>query len=140
MEARRHGAPGKAMLAHLPAERREWWLSRPIDAATPTTIADPEALRAQLEEIRGRGWAYSDGERTVGIRAVAAPVFDHTGSVVGALGFSVPTIRLDAQRALELGARIKDAAWEISKRLGATRETVAPTIARASRDTLDPPT
>lgn len=126
------GAPGKVMLAHLPAERREWWLSQPIDAATPKTIADPEALRAQLEEIRRRGWSYSDGERTTGIRAVAAPLFDHTGSVVGALGFSVPTIRLDAQRARELGMRIKDAAWEVSKRLGATREAVTSTIALAA--------
>jgi IclR family acetate operon transcriptional repressor len=132
-----HGAPGKVMLAHLPADRQEWWLAQPIDAATPTTIADPEALRAQLTEIRKRGWSYSDAERTPGIRAVAAPVFDHTGAVVGALGFSVPTIRLDEQRAHELGSRIKDAAWEVSKRLGATGEAVARTIALAAGDGPD---
>ena len=114
-----HGAPGKAMLAHLPAERREWWLARPIDPATPSTIADPDALREQLGEIRERGWAYSDAERTTGIRAVAAPVLDHTGAVVGALGLSVPTIRMSPERVQELGARIRDAAQEVSKGLGA---------------------
>jgi IclR family acetate operon transcriptional repressor len=114
-----HGAPGKAMLAHLPAERREWWLARPIDPATPSTIADPDALRQQLGDIRKRGWAYSDAERTTGIRAVAAPVFDHTGAVVGALGLSVPTIRMSPQRVEELGGRINDAAGEVSKGLGA---------------------
>ena len=127
-----HGAPGKVMLAHLPAERREWWLARPIDAATPTTIADPDALRTQLTEIRSRGWAYSDAERTPGIRAVAAPLFDHTGAVVGALGFSVPTIRMDTDRAAVLGARVAAAAREISKRLGATDATVAQAVAVAA--------
>jgi IclR family acetate operon transcriptional repressor len=127
-----HGAPGKAMLAFLPAERREWWLAQGIDPATPTTIADPDQLRAQLAEIRERGWAYSDAERTPGIRAVAAPVFDHTGAVLGALGFSVPTVRMDRPRVQELGERIAAAAWQVSTTLGATRESVAQARALAA--------
>lgn len=127
-----HGAPGKAMLAFLPAERREWELSQPIDAATPRTIADPAALREQLTAIRERGWAYSDAERTPGIRAVAAPILDHAGSVVGALGYSVPTIRMDGPRVDELGERIKAAAWEVSKGLGATAEAAARAVSPAS--------
>lgn len=127
-----HGAPGKAMLAFLPAERREWELSKPIDAATPRTIADPAALRAQLTAIRERGWAYSDAERTPGIRAVAAPIFDHTGGVIGALGFSVPTVRMGEARVDELGGRIKAAAWEVSKTLGATPESVGRALDLAS--------
>jgi IclR family acetate operon transcriptional repressor len=126
-----HGAPGKVMLAHLPAERREWWLAQPIDAATPSTIDDPDALRRQLGEIRAQGWAFSDAERTTGIRAVAAPVFDHTGAVAGALGLSVPTIRMSPERVQELGRRIKDAAWETSKGLGATREVVTESVGLA---------
>jgi IclR family acetate operon transcriptional repressor len=120
-----HGAPGKAMLAFMPAERREWWLAQGIDAATPSTIADPGLLRAQLAEIRERGWSYSDAERTPGIRAVAAPVFDHTGAVIGALGYSVPTVRMDPARVLQLGERIKAAAWQVSATLGATPAGVA---------------
>lgn len=127
-----HGAPGKAMLAFLPAERREWWLAQGIDPATPTTIADPDLLRAQLAEVRERGWSYSDAERTPGIRAVAAPVFNHTGAVVGALGFSVPTVRMDRARVQELGARIKDAAWQVSLTLGATQELVEGARERAA--------
>jgi IclR family transcriptional regulator, acetate operon repressor len=133
-----HGAPGKAMLANLPAERREWWLARPIGAATPSTIADPDALRQQLSEIRTRGWAYSDAERTTGIRAVAAPVFDHTGAVVGALGLSVPTIRMSPERVEELGRRVKAAAWEVSRGLGATDDTVRSAIALATDDPPEP--
>jgi IclR family acetate operon transcriptional repressor len=127
-----HGAPGKAMLAFLPAERREWWLARGIDPATPRTIADPDRLREQLAEIRERGWAYSDAERTPGIRAVAAPIFDHTGAVVGALGFSVPTVRMEEHRVHHLGDRIRAFAWDVSKTMGATDESVAETRRRAA--------
>lgn len=126
-----HGAPGKAMLAFLPAERRERILAQGIDRKTPTTIDDPAELRRQLEEIRAIGWAYSDGERTSGIRAVAAPVFDHTGEVVGALGYSVPAIRMDDARVADLGERIARAAWRVSTVLGATEEAVAETRRRA---------
>lgn len=133
-----HGAPGKAMLAFLPAERRERCLAKRIDPATPATIADPDVLRDQLTEIRRRGWAYSDAERTPGIRAIAAPIFDHTGSVVGALGYSVPTVRMDGGRVADLGARIKSAAWQVSTTLGATEAALARTVARAEAPTDQP--
>ena len=126
-----HGAPGKAMLSVLPPEQQEAWLSRPIDAVTPRTITDPDALRAQLAATRTRGWAGSDSERTPGIRAVAAPIFDHTGDVIGALGLSVPEIRMDDARADELGRRVKETAWEVSEALGATPAAVEATVERA---------
>ena len=115
-----HGAPGKAILSMLPREQQEYWLSRPIESVTPRTVTDPEALRAELAEARRRGWAESNSERTSGIRAVAAPILDHTGSAVGALGLSVPEIRMDDARARELGRRAAECAWQISEDLGAS--------------------
>jgi IclR family acetate operon transcriptional repressor len=50
-----HGAPGKAILAMLPPDRQERWLSRPIPVATPRTVTDPDELRAQLAAIRTSG-------------------------------------------------------------------------------------
>ena len=126
-----HGAPGKAILSVLPPDRQEAWLSRPIDAVTPRTITDSGALRAQLAATRARGWAGSVSERTPGIRAVAAPVFDHTGEVIGALGLSVPEIRMDDARAEELGRRVRDVAWQVSEALGATPAAVEATVERA---------
>lgn len=127
------GAPGKAMLAMLPVERQEWWLTRPITPATPGTVTDPDRLRAQLAVIRSRGWSESRAERVVGIRAVAAPLFDHTGEVVGALGTSVPDVRMDDQRTARLGERVRDVAWQVSETLGATAEAVARTLEAARR-------
>lgn len=119
-----NGAPGKCILSALPWERQEAVLERPIPAVTDRTVTDAEELRGELRLCRARGWAGSDAERTPGIRAVAAPVFDHTGRVVGALGLSVPTVRMGDARADELGHRVAEVAWEVSEALGATRSEV----------------
>lgn len=126
-----HGAPGKAILAVLPVERQDVLLSRPITSITSTTITDAEELRIELARTRRRGWADSRGERTPGIRTVAAPIFDHTGAVVGALGLSVPQVRMDDTRVADLGPRIRDTAWAVSEALGATPATVEATVERA---------
>ena len=127
-----HGAPGKAMLSTLPWSRQKAALSRGIEAVTDRTVTDPTALAAELATARQRGWAGSDAERTPGIRAVAAPVFDHTGMVVGALGLSVPTVRMDDARADELGRRAAAVAWDVSEALGATRSLVDQKLALAT--------
>jgi IclR family acetate operon transcriptional repressor len=127
-----HGAPGKAMLSTLPWARQKAALSRGIEAITDRTVTDPTALAAELATARERGWAGSDAERTPGIRAVAAPVFDHTGMVVGALGLSVPTVRMDDARADELGRRAAAVAWDVSEALGATRSLVDQKLALAT--------
>ena len=115
-----HGAPGKAILSMLPREQQDYFLSRPIASVTPRTITDPTALRAELSEARRRGWAESKSERTPGIRAVAAPIVDHTGTAIGALGLSVPEVRMDDARADELGRRVAACAWQISENFGAS--------------------
>jgi IclR family transcriptional regulator, acetate operon repressor len=134
------GAPGKAILAMLPRQRQEWWLAQPVPAIAPGTVTDPDRLRAHLVQIRARGWSESHTERVRGIRAVAAPVFDHTGAVVGALGTSVPEIRMDDARAAQLGVRVREVAWQLSETLGAVPEHVARTVAGARLPGEDGPT
>ncbi len=52
--------------------------------------------------------------------------------MVGALGLSVPTVRMDDRRADELGRRCHEVAWEVSESLGAMRFAVDRTLALAS--------
>jgi IclR family acetate operon transcriptional repressor len=119
-----YGGPGHAMLCALPAEDRMRHLTEPIEQMTKATTVDPVAVERQLEAARSRGYAHSDGERTAGICGIAAPVFDHTQRVVGAIGASVPLVRIDAQRAEQIGARVREIAWQLSSALGATAEGV----------------
>ncbi len=119
-----YGAPGKLMLALLPASRRDAVLARPIVAGTPTTLTDPAALRRQLDEIRSRRFAVSYAERIPGVRSVSGPIFDQSGGVAGALSISGPEVRLSDERLWTLGPRVRDAAWAVSEILGATKESV----------------
>jgi len=69
------GAQGKLMAAFEPEERiREVLLSTTLEQRTHKTITDAEKLLEELREIREQGYALSDEESFIGIRAVAAPV------------------------------------------------------------------
>lgn len=119
-----YGGPGKAILCALPEDERRPHLVDPIDSITPTTTVDPAVIEDELRLARSRGYAESKGQRTVGIYAVAAPVFDHTQKVIGALGASVPEVRMSAERAEQMGNRVRDVAWQLSLALGATADGV----------------
>lgn len=88
-------AVGKAYLAFLPESRVEEIIDTVgLPAITSETITDPDELFAELEKIRERGVAFNDEEKTVGMRAVGAPIRrTDSGDVIGGLSFSAPTTR-----------------------------------------------
>ena len=87
-------AHGKALLAFLPEGAR-----------------DPS-----LQSVRQRGVAYTRDELETGASGVAAPVFDHTGRAVAAVGIVAPSARLPEPESIAL--RVLRSAREISERLG----------------------
>lgn len=89
----------------------------PLKAYTDHTVTDPELLRAGLEQVRRDGFAKVMGEYEEGLHAVAAPVFDAEGCRA-ALSVSGPSYRLPAERLPELAALCRQAADELSVRLG----------------------
>lgn len=115
-----YGGPGKAIMCAMPEAERVRHLAEPVDPLTPATVVDPEAIERELADARSRGYAESNGQRTVGICAVAAPVFDHTQRVIGAIGASVPAVRMNPERMAEMGCRVREVAWRLSTALGAT--------------------
>lgn len=119
-----YGGPGKAILCALPDAERARHLVEPIEQLTPSTVTSPADIERELAETRARGYAESNGQRTVGICAVAAPVFDHTQRVVGAVGASVPAVRMNPERMAEIGCRVREVAWRLSTALGATADGV----------------
>lgn len=89
-------AVGKAYLAHLPADRLDAVLDRAeLREETPNTLTDREALRIELDEIAERGYAFNDEERTVGMRAVGAPILSDDDRVLGGISVSGPTTRMN---------------------------------------------
>jgi IclR family acetate operon transcriptional repressor len=119
------GAPGKALLAFLPTSQQEEILNGRLDPVTDATITDPDELRAQLRETRRTGYSISLGERTPGTRAIASPIWDHTGYPIACMSISAPEIRMPLKRLHDLGEMVKASAWEISKLMGATVAVVS---------------
>ena len=77
---------------------------RPLERLTPATIADHPALEAELDKVRTVGYATLVDELEEGLSAVAAPVREHDGAVVGALTVSGATLRLPHTASRSSGA------------------------------------
>jgi IclR family transcriptional regulator, acetate operon repressor len=93
-------ANGKVLLAYgaLPVPH-----PRTLERYTPQTITTLDALAAELDQIRRRGYATAVAELEEGLVAVAAPVFDPAGTCVAALSVSGPEFRMLAETLDGLG-------------------------------------
>lgn len=123
---------GKVLLADLePGRLAEIVQERGLSAYTPHTIVDPTALELELAQIRERGFAVDNEEYDEGLRCIGAPVRDHSGNVVAALGIGGPVTRVTPARVEELSTLVMAAAAGLSRRLGAHQsEAYAPATLR----------
>lgn len=94
-----HTAVGKAILAFMPADRRDHLIDEiKFDALTPNTITDQERLRDELKQIRENGIAYNHEESIQGLVGVGAPIRDQNGTVYGAISVIGPVRRMNEER------------------------------------------
>ncbi len=111
-------AHGKLYAAFLSGEQLQRLLSTPHEQLTSKTITDPEALATELQRVREQGVAFDIEERNLGSCAVAAPVRDQMGSVIGSLGLVVPTGRFGPAEREVCVAAVQAAAASLSAFLG----------------------
>ena len=110
---------GKALLAEMGPERVERLLSAaPLESFTEHTLTGPEELARDLETTRQRGFAVDGEERNLGMRCIAAPVFDVHGEAVAGISVSGPTSRVRPEQVSDLGASVVAAARELTAALG----------------------
>lgn len=111
---------GKVLLAHNPYVLSELSKAQ-LAPITSATITDPYQLRAELEEVRERGWAAEIEELIVGEASCAAPIRDRRGASVGAIAVSGPVERVceNGQPRAELVSYVREGARTISRDLGA---------------------
>lgn len=108
---------GKVLLSGLSRQEFDAVLSK-MSAYTPTTITTKAKLRAELDQVRERGYALAVDELEVGLTAVAAPIRNVHGDVVASMSVSGPTFRIGPERIEEITKRVVEAAEEVSHRLG----------------------
>ncbi|MBN1671952.1 MAG: IclR family transcriptional regulator [Kiritimatiellae bacterium] len=113
---------GRVILAHLPRLQLEQYIrAHPIKKGESEDLDSRAALDALLERARRDGHLeYWRQNNTV--LAIAAPIRDHTGSVVAAVGLGMPGVHFKESERGRLVAAVKEAAGKISSHLG-YRET-----------------
>jgi IclR family pca regulon transcriptional regulator len=85
---------GRVLLAFLPDGELRAYLDRiRLDRLTGHTVRTADTLRSELDRVRAQGYAIVDQELEEGLRAIAAPIRDRSGRVVGAVNVSVQASR-----------------------------------------------
>lgn len=85
---------GLAALAFCDAALQKRILSQTLRRYTPVTETDPMALQTRLEAVRSDGIAESKSTYEAEVHSFAVPLFDATGSCVGALAVAAPASRM----------------------------------------------
>jgi DNA-binding IclR family transcriptional regulator len=112
-------ALGKAILAYAPDAVLADLTEEALPKLTSRTLG-AKALRTEIVAIRENGIARERDEAVLGEASVAAPIFDHAGHAVGAIGVVGDTERI-VPRGIAKGIvpAVTEAARGISRELGA---------------------
>ncbi|TGQ74811.1 IclR family transcriptional regulator [Mesorhizobium sp. M00.F.Ca.ET.186.01.1.1] len=108
---------GRMLLAGLTADELDGFLRQAkMEKRTAKTITDPRLLASAIAKARTDGFAIVDEELELGLRSIAVPIHDRSGSTVAAINvstqsarFSVPQMERQILPALlEAKQRIED--------------------------------
>ncbi len=93
---------GKVLLAALSPEELDATLLIPSRAGLPRYIGKTrESLDEELTRVRARGWAVADEELAPGVRSIAVPVRDGTGTVRAAMNVTVHAAETSSEKLLD---------------------------------------
>ena len=110
---------GKALLSAMPDRDVARVLHRRgLPKVTVKTITTAAALRADLARARTLGYAVDDEEHAVGLRCIAAVIFNESADPIAALSLSGPMARIPDERIAVLGDLVRRKAHAITTQLG----------------------
>ena len=120
------GASSKAALAFLPQEQIARVLAGPLPAVNPAVKISAKKLRAEIGEIRAKGFAVTKQETFPGVIGVGVPILTPRGQALGSIAMAGPLHRMDAKAV----ARCAELMLDIGRR-AAARIAGVPTGAAA---------
>ncbi len=113
------GAPGKAMVSFLPESERHALLEKlEYPVFNERTISSCKHFEDAIPGIRECGYAIDDEEEVVGLRCVAAPVFNHTNYPIAALWITAPIYRMPTSGFAKAAEFVVAHAQRLSVRFG----------------------
>jgi DNA-binding IclR family transcriptional regulator len=108
---------GKAILAFQPSEVVDNIIKAGLKSFTDKTITNAKKLRAELAQIRKRGYAVDDGEHQPGLRCIGAPIYDGGHRVIAGVSISGPAWKMPASEIDSLSKVVIHHAKQISANL-----------------------
>lgn len=95
-------AVGHAILAYLPMEERLQVLNaRERKKLTPNTPVSIAEIESRLQKVRELGYALSDQDTVIGVRVIAAPIFDADNRPWAAISAAAPWMASSLQEFVE---------------------------------------
>lgn len=114
---------GKAICAYLPTDRvKRILVDKGMRQFTEKTITTIGGYLTELERVKENGYAIDNEENEKYVRCVAAPIFDHTGSVIASISVSGLVIHIKEEDIPDLSVKVKTVADQISKKMGYSTE------------------
>lgn len=124
-------AVGHAILAHLPLKERMQILnSRERTKLTPTTPVSIPEIESRLQKVRDVGYAVSDQDTVLGVRVIAAPIFDPDDRPWAAISAAAPWMACSLQ---EFVAHTAPAVVAAGRNLTKVSRITGPTALAAGR-------
>lgn len=113
------GASAPVILAYLPPSQQDRILGQDsFRRFTDSTITDAARLRERLAEIRRSGYTVAINDLDDSAGGVAAPIFNETGVIAGAISVAAPMSRFESEDIAGLTELTRAAASRISRQLG----------------------
>jgi DNA-binding IclR family transcriptional regulator len=111
-------ALGKALIAFLSkSELAKLFENRGLPKHNPNTICSLRNLEVHLGSVRVNGFATDDEEHELGVRCIAAPIFNFLGKPIASMAVFGPTNLLPNGLLRSLGAQVADVTAEVSRHL-----------------------
>jgi IclR family acetate operon transcriptional repressor len=115
---------GKAILATFsPEEVAAAVAIRGMHHFTPKSIQRMSDLRSNLDRVRASGYAVDDEEYQLGLRCIAATVYNTHSEVLCAISVSGLTARLTNERVEPIGEVVAQIAGDLTNALGGNAPT-----------------
>jgi DNA-binding IclR family transcriptional regulator len=111
------GSFGRCFLAYEQPEVVDAVLAEGLQPFTPHSVTDVDEFRAELDQVRERGWAVDHEGFALGISTIAAPVFAVSGKLLLVVGGVAITSLLDDDTVEAWGTRLRQTCDRIAMSL-----------------------
>lgn len=113
------GSLGRAVLAHLSEEDFELAYEKAgLGPLSGRPLPSRKKLREDVKLTKERGFALYEDRAYIDVAGIAAPIFDSSGDVIGALGLLMPISRFEDYSLKDLSRSVMRYAKQLSQSLG----------------------